>query len=270
MDPYLERHWGDVHHALITYARDQLQAALPRDLRARVEERVFVEAPEPRKRTVSPDIRIVERGRRKGAGKPAASTVAVAEPLRIHLSSDPVTEGYIEIIDLSSGRRVITGIEVLSPTNKLPGPGRKLYVQKQYECRKDGVNLVEIDLVRTGQRVLIVPETMVPPDYRTTYRVSVYRAGEDEICEVYRVPLRERLPAIRIPLRPSDADVALDLQAILEQAYRNGGYDEDIDHTAEPAPPLACDDARWADALLRERGLRNGPGPKRSRRKRDT
>ena len=25
MDPYLEQFWGDVHHALITYARDQLQ-----------------------------------------------------------------------------------------------------------------------------------------------------------------------------------------------------------------------------------------------------
>ena len=34
MDPYLERHWGDVHQALVTYIRDQLQASLPDDLRA--------------------------------------------------------------------------------------------------------------------------------------------------------------------------------------------------------------------------------------------
>jgi hypothetical protein len=56
---------------------------------------------------------------------------------------------------------------------------------------------------------------------------------------------------IPIPLRDSDPDVPLDLQPILEQAYRNGGYD-DIDYTAEPDPPLAIDDAKWADALLRE------------------
>jgi hypothetical protein len=32
MDPHLERHWGDVHQAHITYIRDQLQATLPDDL----------------------------------------------------------------------------------------------------------------------------------------------------------------------------------------------------------------------------------------------
>src|SRR5438874_6255874 len=108
MDPYLEQFWGDIHHALITYARDQLQGVLPGDLRARVEERVFVESPLGRERTMYPDIRVVERGRRQ-RGKPAASgAVAVAEPLRIRLPDEPVTQGFIEIIDLSTGRRVVT------------------------------------------------------------------------------------------------------------------------------------------------------------------
>jgi hypothetical protein len=44
MDPYLEQHWGDVHQSLIIYAGDHLQKLLPKDLRARVEERVFVES----------------------------------------------------------------------------------------------------------------------------------------------------------------------------------------------------------------------------------
>jgi hypothetical protein len=75
------------------------------------------------------------------------------------------------------------------------------------------------------------------------------------LVEVYRVPLRERLPVISIPLRPADPDVPLDLQQILEQCYRNGGYD-DIDYTAEPDPPLKTGDAAWADALLRENARR--------------
>ncbi len=33
MDPYLEQHWGDVHHRLVQYASDQLQEHLPADLR---------------------------------------------------------------------------------------------------------------------------------------------------------------------------------------------------------------------------------------------
>ena len=75
------------------------------------------------------------------------------------------------------------------------------------------------------------------------------------IVEVYRVPLRERLPVISIPLRPADPDVPLDLQAIVEQCYRNGGYD-DIDYKAEPDPSLKAADTKWADALLRELGRR--------------
>ena len=39
MDPWLELHWGDVHHRLVQYAGDALQTRLPEDLFARVEER---------------------------------------------------------------------------------------------------------------------------------------------------------------------------------------------------------------------------------------
>ena len=60
---------------------------------------------------------------------------------------------------------------------------------------------------------------------------------------------------ISIPLRPADPDVPLDLQTIVEQCYRNGGYD-DIDYKAEPDPSLKTADATWADALLRELGRR--------------
>jgi hypothetical protein len=60
---------------------------------------------------------------------------------------------------------------------------------------------------------------------------------------------------IAIPLRPVDPDVPLDIQPTLEQFYRNGGYDN-IDYTAEPDPALPIDDAKWADALLREHARR--------------
>ena len=47
MDPYLERYWGDIHTSLIVYARNQLNAQLPDDLQARVEESAGVDI-EPR------------------------------------------------------------------------------------------------------------------------------------------------------------------------------------------------------------------------------
>jgi Protein of unknown function (DUF4058) len=271
MDPYLEQFWGDVHQSLIIYARDLLQGVLPEDLRARVQERVFVESPGGQERTMYPDIRVIERGSRRGAGPASTGGIAIAEPLRIRLPDESVTQGYIEIIDLSTGRRIVTVIEVLSPSNKLPGPGQKLYEKKQQECQAGAVNLVEIDLLRSGPWVLSVPEFLVPASYRTPYRVCVYRAAGDGLGEIYRVPLRERLPIIKIPLRESDDDAPLDLQALIDQCYRNGGYDEDIDYQAEPDPPLSASDARWARAVLRRQGKRGtraaGNGKRQHKRK---
>jgi hypothetical protein len=45
MDPYLEPHWGDVHHNLITFAQGLLNEHLPRDLQARAQERLVGELP---------------------------------------------------------------------------------------------------------------------------------------------------------------------------------------------------------------------------------
>src|SRR4051794_21166385 len=119
MDPYLEQFWGDIHARLIIYGCDQLQGHLPQNLRARVQERVFVDAPETGERDVYPDLRVVERGRGQTTITTPRGEVAVAQPLILHLTTiEPVTETFIEIIDIGSGRRVVTVIEVLSPANK--------------------------------------------------------------------------------------------------------------------------------------------------------
>jgi hypothetical protein len=210
MDPYLERHWGDVHQRMMTYICDWLQVRLPGDLRARMQERVYVELP---------------------------------------------TESYVEIVDVKSGHRIVTTVEVLSPTNKRPSEGQELFLQKRADMKQAGVNIVEIDLLRGGQRVLFAAPELVPPSHRTAYQICVWRAAQRRQVEVYRVPLRERLPVFRVPLRPTDRDALIDLQAIIDQCYRNGGYD-DIDYLGEPDPALSAADRDWADQLLREQGRR--------------
>lgn len=255
MDPYLEHHWGDVHHRLITYASDQLQSKLPGDLRARVEERVFVESDQSNERSIYPDIRLIEKGQREMPTGPTTSTLAVAEPLILHVEDEPVTQGFIEIIDVGSGNRVVTVIEVLSPSNKIPGEGRELYTKKQRELKSGGVNLVEIDLLRSGKRGLLVAAERIPPSHRTTYQVFVRRGNKPGEIAIYRASIRERLPIFGIPLRETEADIPLDLQSLVDQCYVNGRYD-DIDYTIGPNPPLNADDAAWADQLLREKGER--------------
>jgi Protein of unknown function (DUF4058) len=267
MDPYLERHWGDVHQRIVTYACDWLQSRLPPDLRARMQERVYIEIPDVRRGEYYPDVRVIERpGRSPAPGSATAVAEPVsateigddcipAEPILIHLDVEPITESYVEIVDVKAGHRVVTAIEVLSPTNKQPTEGQRLYLKKRADMKLAGVNTVEIDLLRGGDRVLMVPQEFVPRSHRTAYQVCIWRPAQHDTFAVYRVPLRERLPVISIPLRPADREVPLSPQTVLDQCYRNGGYD-DIDYRGEPDPPLSPNDESWADALLREHGRR--------------
>ena len=256
MDSYLEEHWRDVHHSCLTYACDAMQERLPDDLRARLEERVFVEPDLCDARSVYPDLRVIEDPRRRsGSGATATADVAVADPLVIDGSREPTTEGYIEIVDVVSGNRVVTVIELLSESNKYPGDGRELYRRKQREYLRGGVSLVEIDLLRAGQRVVEVPAVLVPPSHRTTYQVCVTRGWKRDRYEVYRAPLRQKLPTIKVPLREQDQDVPLDLQMLIDRCYHHGRYD-DIDYRADPDPPLLPEDDAWAHELLVSQGLR--------------
>jgi hypothetical protein len=182
-------------------------------------------------------------------------TAARSEPLIVPILHEPKTERFIEIREAGTGGRVITVIEIVSPSNKQRGTGRELYLQKQEDLRAAGVNSVEIDLLRTGSYTLAVPEGDLPLEYRTPYRVCVWRAAHPLQYEVYRVPVRDQLPTIRIPLRNSDDDVRLDLQSLLDRTYDPGAYD-DLDYTLEPDPPLSSGDAVWADERLRKCGLR--------------
>ena len=68
-------------------------------------------------------------------------------------------------------------------------------------------------------------------------------------CEVYPIPLRDRLPAVTLPLRGDEA-VTVDLQAVLDGVYDRAGYDEYLDHEQDPVPPLDPADLAWARGVL--------------------
>jgi hypothetical protein len=217
MDPYLEQHWRDVHHNLITFLQGALNEQLPEGLIARVEDRVFLESEE-------------------GAGRMPAM--------------EPVSEGYLEIIDVSCGNRIVTVIEVLSLSNKTPGDARRVCQQEQRKALQSGANLAEIDLLRAGQSILVPPDGL-PPNHQSPYAICVRRANRLHPAEVYPVKLTERLPRFALPLRPKDSDLALDLQPLIEDCYQNGRYGLMIDYKDEPEPPLGPAEARWADELLK-------------------
>jgi hypothetical protein len=249
MDPYLEnpQRWLGFHNTLIVYIRDQLRPLLRPRYVAAVEDRVFVEGPD---RQIRPDVWIerTELPRRKTA----AAVVDVETPRIVRAPGPEIHESYIEILDLTSGHKVVTVIEVLSPTNKFAGPGRDSCLEKQHEVVWSTAHLVEIDLLRAGTHTLAVPEWFLRGvDYN--YLVSVNRAARPrQEYELYSRRLREPLPRFGIPLAGDDPDVPLDLQAAVVQAYDLGDYSYRIDYTRPCEPPLSPDDQQWATELINQ------------------
>ncbi len=251
MDPYLEQYWSDVHSRLTIYSSDQLNQNLPPGLIARCESRLIVQNLEDGSRWVRPDVVVTEfpsapfSDAEIDEGGVAVAT-AVAEPIRVRVQSDDEIQHFVEIIDPRDGDRVVTFIEFISPSNKQPGDGLAKYQQKQRECHAAAVNLVEIDLTRTPGRENILKLVHLQKRHRETYLASVWRAAtHPDEYEFYPLSLRRRLPKIRIPLRPTDADVVLDLQPLVDLAYRNGAYGR-IDYSRPLELPLSADDAAWA------------------------
>ena len=273
MNPYLEGRWGDFHASFIAYLRDAIQVGLPGDLRARMQQRVFVESDRPRGQNYFPDVYLYRApaaratGRGDGGGvavaaavaaaaAAAAGSVATADPPLVVRS--PLThrrQTYIDIIDAATGGRVVTSIELLSPANKQPGAGRRTYRRKREDCLDARVNVVEIDLLRGGRRTTLAPVDALrarPPGDRN--HVAVGRATSDEEIEVYPAPLRDRLPIVGVPLRAGEVDAVVALQPLVDLCHERGRYD-DIDYVEPLDPPLPSDLAAWADDLLRSTGL---------------
>ena len=178
MDPYLEQHWLDVHARLILYACDQLEEQLPGNLIARVEERVVFETEESSEHWVYPNVRVVELSSRSSPAAEGRIQSAATGPVIVQVQPESATETFINILDRESGNRLVTVIEILSLANKLPGKGQLEYRRKQEELGRARVNLVEIDLLRRGHRVFIVPISQIPPKARTIYQACVWRGVE--------------------------------------------------------------------------------------------
>ncbi|MFQ6044287.1 MAG: DUF4058 family protein, partial [Candidatus Poribacteria bacterium] len=153
--------------------------------------------------------------------------------------------------------RVVTVIEVLSPSNKIAGSeGRQLYLTKQREILSSQTHLIEIDLLRQGEHTVAPPREMLLRKGKWDYLVCLHRSGQRGRYEVWAITLRQRLPRIHIPLQDSDPDIVLDLQAVFNRCYDEGAYARRLNYRSEPPIPLPDKNAQWSNELLREQGLR--------------
>lgn len=149
---------------------------------------------------------------------------------------------FLEVRDRQS-RELVAVVELLSPSNKRPGPDRDQYLAKRDRLLSSRAHLVEVDLLRGGRPM--------PMDGRPdcAYSALVSRAGERPAAGFWPIGLREPLPVVPVPLREPDGDARLDLGAVLHGVYDASGY-EDYIYDGRPDPPLAPEDNAWARGLL--------------------
>jgi hypothetical protein len=257
MDPYLEDPglWPDVHARFIAIASDYLAARLRPKYFVRIEERVYIsDENDPGRSVLVPDIRIaIPPGREWTAFAPGDPYEREApEPIvATTMMDDEIHESRLEIVD-RQGRTVVTVIELISPTNKVPGSrGRASFEMKRREVMNSPSHWIEIDLLRAGQG--LYTRESIPP---CEYLVHLSHVDRRPSGWLWPIRLSQRLPNIKVPLRPEDPDASLDLQTVLTTAYDRAGYDLSVDYTRDPVPPLTGEWVAWSDGLLKAKGLR--------------
>lgn len=255
LNPYFEEQWFQVHPCMIAASLSRLQRQMPHDLRASIEEGMKISTRFMDDKGVQPDVSVwkVREDTLLASAPPNFAPPIVrdvASPKPRHLT-----------IRQTSGE-LVTVIEFLSPTNK-HGVGAHAYLQKRLGLMESGVNLVEIDLVRKWGLALLqfedddmadsirIDNGRLPP-----HATIVFRAELPLQRELYRVTYQKPLPAIRVPLRPDDQDIWLNLQELAELCHADCGFDKTTKYSRDPEPPLTSEDVTWLDTHLKSKSLR--------------
>lgn len=224
MDPYLEdpHFYGDLHQGLAVCMANQLAPILRPKYVARLNTDDILDLPD------EEELQVMFPG------------------VSSHLSV-PFRQVTVEIHSVSSGR-LVAAIEILSPVNKrADSDGRDAYLRKRDSLLGTSVHLLEIDLLRRGERLPVEPPIPASADYA----IVLSRADARLDAEIWPIALADPLPVVPIPLLPPDADVALDLQAAIDAIYERAGYDLDVDYSVAPWPPLTRIQSVWAEEVLR-------------------
>ena len=247
MDPFIEgQKWKGFHTRFIAAIGDALMPHVRPRYVVDVEEDIYLAKEDGTPvRILVPDVSVV-----RGAGwmEDNDGSVAVAlEPTVFTLPmTEPIELPYL-VIRRSDNEETVAIIELLSPTNKSSRDGRAEYLAKRNSLLRSRAHLIEIDLLRGGERLPTV-EPLSPGDYFA----FVSRAERRPKAEVYAWPLNRSLPTIPIPLTDGDPDVSLDLQTVFTTTYDRAGYDYALHYERPVEPPLDEAKLKWIrDSLER-------------------
>jgi len=207
MNPYLEHAqvWADFPNTFITRLRAMLLPLVLPKYYVQMEENLY------RLDTTDGDLQLVrisdvdtaeyDAGARPiqqptNALLPRMSKVVIPELLEQRFC-------FLEVVERDS-EKVVTVIELLSPSNKTQDPDREKYLEKQRSLIESGVNYVELDLRRAGVKL---PLRGRP---KSDYYALISRPADRPNADCCSFGIRDALPSIPIPLQPDDHEVAIE------------------------------------------------------------
>lgn len=256
MNPYLENPeiWPALHNRLIVAIADFLvPKVLPKyfvDIEQRVDQ--TTDTGEDIVLVGLPDVTVQQEQVTKTTDSNIAVAPPVTKPEKVIIPMpQEIRQTYLEIRAATS-KRVITTIEILSPVNKRSGVGREKYELKRERIFSSRTHLVEIDLLRSGEPMLVFDRQI-----KSDYRILVSREENRPTADMYGFNLQDKIPLFPLPLQKDDVEPTIDLNELLNQVYDRARYDVRIDYTQKPVRELSETNQVWADNLLRSQGLRN-------------
>ena len=248
VDPFIEASgpWVGFHNVLIAHCSELLNAELPENYAAIVDERVeLVElSGDSLRRQRRPEIGIV-RGLddTSVSGGPAAVATEI-DPATVTLPDyEEVPESYVQIVSLPD-RELVTSVEILSPTNKSRADGGD-YLAKRAALLRRRINLVEIDLLLGGDRLPALDALPAGDFY-----AFVSRRERRPKAEVHAWSIRRVLLKIPVPLKFPDPDVLLDLAGAFKMTFDRGRYDRSLRYDLPLPSTLSEADRAWAAARV--------------------
>ncbi len=246
MNPYMEVRaaWAGVHlHMLANFAQQLAPQIRPR-YRVHTERYLTIGEGFSKFR---PDLRIHRSRFESSQIQPApfrmTDATLVTENLPYVENAD--APPHLEIV--SEEGEVVTVIELLSFVNKEQECND--YLLKRYQLLKAGIHLLEIDLLRAGNRIPLAAAVETP------YFCLRSWAHEWPKAQVWGVTWAVPCPVLPVPLRPDEPEVPMRLDPAIEQAYAVE-FEGFVDYTTDPPGPLTPQWQQEIDTILREQGVR--------------
>lgn len=254
MDPWLEGYlWADLHHELASSIRKQLAPQVKPKYVVRIDTYTYRDAlPEEEVGIFYPDLEILKKHSPDNLLSEPQAAYGTITPPTLAFPTRLAVEARIPVVEIrgKGNNQLITAIEILPPVNKR-NPGLVQYREKREMLYNNGVHLLEIDLLRKGQR----PATYPALPTWAHYFVMLVRADQTQ-TQVWALTVRNTLPVLPVPLKSPDPDIRLDLGKALEDAAAQGDYNETINYREEPPLPAFSDEDRaWVQEILKNNKL---------------